>query len=147
MPAGLVYELVNSAMPGLVKVGKTPRLPSERAQELSSATGVATPFVVAFERAFADVDMAERLIHSELEQRGFRESKNREFLRAASSDVVRIILAVAESRPEPEEMAKRDLTLPAWTELLDDAAAYLEGEGDTFQDVSHHRRLHTPPKR
>jgi hypothetical protein len=142
MPSGYIYVLVNSAMPGLVKVGKTTRLPSDRAQELSTATGVATPFVVAFEHAFADVDTVERLVHSEMEQRGFRESKNREFFRVASSEVVRIILAIAESCPGPSGMADKEQTLPVWTELLDQAAAYLDGEDDTFQDVDEALRLY-----
>ena len=41
---GYVYVLINSSMPNLVKIGKTTKDPNERVKELSSATGVATPF-------------------------------------------------------------------------------------------------------
>ncbi len=65
--AGYIYVLVNSAMPGLVKVGKTARDPVGRAQELSGATGVAAPFMVVFEQVFVDCDAAESAIHRSLE--------------------------------------------------------------------------------
>ena len=45
---GWVYALINRSYDGLVKIGKTTRHPSERAEELSSASGVPTPFTVAF---------------------------------------------------------------------------------------------------
>jgi hypothetical protein len=54
MAVGYLYVLVNSSMPGLVKVGKTARSPTQRADELSGVTGVATPFIVAFEQQFAE---------------------------------------------------------------------------------------------
>jgi hypothetical protein len=142
MAAGYVYVLVNSSMPGLVKVGKTTRPPSDRAQELSSPTGVATPFVVAFEQLFSDVDKAERRIHAELEQHGLRETRNREFFRAASSQVVRIILGVAADLPNEETTCPSDPVLEPWNEMLESAAAHLEGEGDSFQDPDEAIRLY-----
>jgi hypothetical protein len=78
-------------MPGLVKVGKTTRDPDQRADELSSVTGVATPFVVAFQQHFADCDAAEDFIHVRLQECGYRESSNREFFRARANDVIRIV--------------------------------------------------------
>lgn len=92
MAAGYLYVLVNSSLPGLVKVGKTTRDPTDRAQELSNATGVPTPFVLAFDSYFADCDAAEQYVHTELEIRGLRESKNREFFRAPSAEVIKILL-------------------------------------------------------
>ena len=46
---GYVYILVNDSMPGLIKIGKTARNSLARAKDLSSSTGVPTPFKVAFE--------------------------------------------------------------------------------------------------
>jgi len=64
-------------MPNLVKIGKTTKSTVERAKELSSATGVATPFHVAFELPVSDCDMAERLLHERLASH--RISSDREF--------------------------------------------------------------------
>ena len=49
MAQGFVYILVNPAFPGYIKVGKTTKTPEERAKELSAATGVPTPFIVAYD--------------------------------------------------------------------------------------------------
>ena len=59
MSSGYLYVLANSSIPGLVKIGKTTRLPSERADELSRVTGVATPFIVVYEDYFDDCAAAE----------------------------------------------------------------------------------------
>ena len=48
MAQGYVYALINSSLIGLVKVGKTIKDPEIRAKEISSDTGVPTPFIVAF---------------------------------------------------------------------------------------------------
>ena len=139
MAAGYIYVLVNSSMPGLLKVGKTTRLPSERVQELSAATGVATPFIVAFEEPCEDCDAAESSIHAELERRGFRQAANREFFRATPNEVIRIILSVsARSKATPptdsilniEETPGRP-----WDDLLAEADALYNGDGENLQDV------------
>ncbi len=92
MEQGWVYVMVNSSMPGLSKVGCTTRAPHDRAAELSGVTGVATPFVVAYEQAFADCHAAERAIHAELDQRGLRVHARREFFSCAPAEVVRLLL-------------------------------------------------------
>ena len=43
---GIVYALINEAMPGLVKIGMTSRLEiTQRMKELYNSTGVPLPFV------------------------------------------------------------------------------------------------------
>lgn len=91
MAAGYIYALVNSSMPGLVKVGKTTRAPADRAAELSGVTGVATPFIVAYEAWFNDCDEAEAFVHAALVQRGLRVSEGREFFRARTAEVIDVI--------------------------------------------------------
>ena len=86
-------------MPGLVKVGKMTRQPSERASELSGVTGVATPFIVVYEDHFPDCDAAEIFVHTQLASAGLRLSDNREFFRASVSDVVKIIATMHSKLP------------------------------------------------
>lgn len=43
---GFIYVLVSSEKPNLVKIGITERDPEKRAQELTSSTGVAMPYIV-----------------------------------------------------------------------------------------------------
>jgi hypothetical protein len=131
MEQGWVYVLVNSSVPGLVKVGRTTKPVAERAAELSAATGVATPFLVAFDQAFTDCATAERAIHAELDRRGLRLAPNREFFRGPASDIIRIILQAAEGTPA-EAPVTPDLSANA---LLQAGDRFLLGLGDTLQDT------------
>ena len=90
-----IYVLVNSSMPGLCKIGKTTRDPESRATELSSDTGVPTPFVVAWEEEVSDCSAAEREIHRRLA--GSRESDNREFFRVDSRMAIEVVQDVCRS--------------------------------------------------
>jgi hypothetical protein len=82
MAAGFLYVLINPSMPGLAKVGKTERNPTERVGELSSATGVPSRFILAFQQPVADCDFAELWVHRELERGGYRLTSGREFFNA-----------------------------------------------------------------
>lgn len=88
---GHVYLLVNSSMPGLVKIGYTDRDPHRRAEELSVVTGVAVPFVVAFSVAVPNPAELEEKIHTVLEE--FRISNNREFFRVSVGRAIAAIEA------------------------------------------------------
>lgn len=145
MAAGYIYVLVNSSLPDLVKVGKTTRSPAERAQELSKSTGVPTQFVVAFEEYFDDCDNAEDAVHSELEARGFRQSKNREFFRAKPNEVMRVILKVASRNPTTAAVLDEhdeSSTSQPWADILNQAYDLLEGNGDELQDTEEALRLY-----
>lgn len=89
--AGIVYVLINPSFQGLLKIGKTERSSEERARELSIATGVPTPFIVAFEEHFDDCVAAEKLVHALLEEQGCRVTQNREFFSLALKDAVRAV--------------------------------------------------------
>ena len=93
---GYVYVMINPSYEGLVKIGKTTKDPEERAKELSSATGIATPFIVAYKRMFNDCSRAESLIHSILEERGHRINKSREFFSISISDAINVLLEIKE---------------------------------------------------
>ncbi|MCV2495834.1 GIY-YIG nuclease family protein [Pseudomonas paraeruginosa] len=77
MNYGFIYCLSNPSMPGIYKVGKTDRAPSQRCFELSNSTSVPEPFFILF---YIEVDNAlqtERALHRDLDD--FRVSPNREF--------------------------------------------------------------------
>jgi hypothetical protein len=132
MEQGWIYVLVNSSIPGLIKVGRTTRLPSERAAELSASTSVATPFVVAFEQPCADCAAAERAVHAELDRRGLRAAANREFFRGSTTDIVRVVLAcTSPADPAPDSRSQH-----AAADLLAEGDRHLFGRGETLQDLA-----------
>ena len=78
MNPGWVYILTNESLQSnYLKIGYTTNEPSVRASEISSATGVATPFRVAYSETVHDCVRAERLVHQKLEK--YRVNNNREF--------------------------------------------------------------------
>lgn len=85
---GYVYALINPSMDGLVKIGKTSKAPKERAKELSSATGVATPFIVAYYRKFKNYDNAEKALHNYFEAKGVRYNSTREFFEIEINEAI-----------------------------------------------------------
>lgn len=96
MPSGYLYVLVNPSIPGLAKVGKTTREPADRVTELSSATGVASPFVLLYQQPVADCDKAEEWVHDALTSRGWRYAPNREFFSAPSHEIVALVFQAAQ---------------------------------------------------
>ena len=95
MPAGFLYVLINPSMPGLAKVGKTTRDPADRVSELSSATGVPSPFILAFQQPVVECDTAELWVHNELERNGYRIADNREFFSAPLHEIIPVIVQAA----------------------------------------------------
>ena len=77
MDKGYVYILVNKSMPGLIKIGQTTKKPEERAKELSSPTGVAAPFEVAYALCSSQYESLEKRMHTALAKH--RTNNNREF--------------------------------------------------------------------
>ena len=90
---GWVYILTNEALPGMVKIGLTTRTPTERAGELTAASGVPLPFVVAWARAVSDCAYVEAAVHRMLDDR--RVSGKREFFRVDPQTARQVIEAAA----------------------------------------------------
>ena len=88
---GHLYVLINPTFQHLVKVGQTSRDVEVRCAELSAVTGLPTPFIIAYKKECGNPSLAERLVHQELDLRGFRNKSNREFFDAPLSEVVDII--------------------------------------------------------
>ena len=84
--SGYVYCLTNEAIPKLVKIGKTARDPQVRAAEISAATGVPTPFEVAWARKVPDMDKAEAALHAALSD--YRLTRRREFFRCTAAEAL-----------------------------------------------------------
>ena len=84
---GVVY-VMRSGSHGLdvYKIGKTRRPPDVRANELTRATGVPTPFGVLASWEVGDIDVVEREAHRRL--RPYRVSRRREFFRVQLSTIV-----------------------------------------------------------
>ena len=101
---GYVYALLNAAMPGLVKIGKTEREPEDRAKELSGETGIPTPFLVAYAEWFKDCSAAEDYVHALLEQKGFRVAQNREFFSAPVKAAIQAIVKAKEREDRSGEL-------------------------------------------
>jgi len=157
---GYLYVLANSSMPDLVKVGKTTRHPSQRAEELSGVSGVPTPFIVVYEQFFNDCDAAESFVHALLSQRGFRISEGREFFSARASEVVNAIIQVPGAEV-PEQLRDELLAINAnqnddledmelnagepvepWRDIFEEAQHYHYGQGDYIEDSVEALRLY-----
>jgi hypothetical protein len=90
MSSGFVYVLSNPSMPGIVKIGKTTRLPSDRASELyKQSSGVPEQFKVEFAMWTQDCDDIESCVHESLDE--FRVNQSREFFSVAVFEAVRIV--------------------------------------------------------
>lgn len=93
---GYIYVLMNPSLQNMVKIGKTTRTPEERAKELSSNTGVPTPFVVVYSYLFEDCTLAENFVHTYLETKGYRVSSNREFFEIPINEAVDSVIKAKE---------------------------------------------------
>lgn len=94
MAHGFIYILTNSSMPGLLKIGKTTRLPRDRAAELSAVTGIAAPFEVAYSRYVTDCDKVELLIHGRLGRSRYR--GDREFFQVSLDEATEVVSEICE---------------------------------------------------
>jgi hypothetical protein len=92
MSGGYVYILINSSMPGLIKIGRTIRDSKARARELHS-TGVPTPFEVAFELFSESHEELEQKLHKQISE--FRVSDNREFFRYPLKHAIQNLLELS----------------------------------------------------
>lgn len=97
MAKGFVYILRNEAMPGLLKIGYSVKVPTERVGELFT-TGVPEPFELAYYCLVENADKLEPAIHRNLS--AYRHKGNREFFRIELEAAVRSIASLC--KPEHE---------------------------------------------
>jgi hypothetical protein len=84
-----VYVLVNTSVPNMVKIGMTTTTPTQRAREISSATGVATPWIPVFEFRCFRSDLLEAEIHEYFH--AHRVNKHREMFSVDSHTAQKVI--------------------------------------------------------
>lgn len=97
MAKGFVYILRNEAMPGLLKIGYSVKVPTERVDELFT-TGVPEPFKLAYYCLVENADKLEPSIHRHLSD--YRHRGNREFFRIELEAAVQSITNLC--KPEHE---------------------------------------------
>lgn len=97
MTKGFIYILSNPAMPGLLKIGLSQKVPDQRAEELFT-TGVPQPFIVEYYCIVDDCSDLEEQVHGEL--RHYRVHPEREFFQ----------IDLARARTVVESFAKPELT-------------------------------------
>jgi hypothetical protein len=97
MAKGFIYILYNTAMPGLLKVGYSIKVPTERVEELFT-TGVPEPFKLAYYCLVENAGKLERQIHENLSD--YRHRGNREFFRIELEYAVKCITNLC--KPEHE---------------------------------------------
>ncbi|MDF1851945.1 MAG: GIY-YIG nuclease family protein [Verrucomicrobiales bacterium] len=88
MNPGYIYILQNPSLDEThLKIGRTTRDPDERAAEISSSTGVPTPFEVAWWSESVDCHRAESILHHHLTP--YRTNTAREFFELDLDEAIR----------------------------------------------------------
>lgn len=89
MATGYIYILSNASMQGMLKIGFTCSSVEKRARELSSVSGVPSPFVIEYFHLSDDVEEVEDLIHSALGHA--RVADGREFFFISVTEAIGVI--------------------------------------------------------
>jgi hypothetical protein len=88
-PSEYVYVLVNKSVPNMVKIGMTTTTPTQRAHEISRATGVVMPWIPVFEFRCFRSDLLEAEVHEYLHPH--RVNTHREMFSIDSHTAQRVI--------------------------------------------------------
>lgn len=102
---GIVYILVNEAMPGYIKIGKTTTSVEQRILELST-TAIPVPFECFYAARVDRMNEVERALHDAFGD--FRKNPKREFFNVSPERVVAVLrlLALEEVTPSPDAGVK-----------------------------------------
>jgi hypothetical protein len=99
---GSVCVLTNPSLPQQVAILAAFGRPEQCGVELSGATGVPEPFHLAYYRPFENAALAERIVHSVLEEQGLRAGVRREFFGVSAVDAQGLVDQVAERLDDAE---------------------------------------------
>lgn len=133
-----VYVLLNPAHMRYVKIGWTSKSPEERARELSAATGVPQPFLVAYEATVSDGPSAEADIHARLTALGHRLNPSREFFEIALKEAIAIVDQVCQEYQHAQDglLHLREEQSPSPAEIAQLGWDYLNGTETLLQDLA-----------
>lgn len=73
-----IYILMNKHMPGILKIGYTSKSIYQRVSSINAATGVVSPWIIAFGYKCIDGYQLEQAIHTRLTNMGIRINSKRE---------------------------------------------------------------------
>jgi len=104
--SGWIYILKRTREKAL-KIGKTSRMPEERAEELSNVTGVSTPYVVIYAREVINMDECEKEVHKKLSQNRFR----KEFFDVDVKTAISVVDEVCESNLKNKNELNQELKI------------------------------------
>jgi hypothetical protein len=105
MSEGTIYILINEAMPGYTKVGKTTTSVEQRMRQLDT-TGVPLPFECYYAARVADVDFAETQLHDAFDDQRVR--KRREFFEIDPERIRSALLLAALEDVTPKDDVVED---------------------------------------
>ena len=103
---GIIYILINEAMPGYTKVGRTTTNVEQRMRELDS-TGVPLPFECFYAARVADCNAAERLLHDAFADNRVR--SRREFFQISAERVASALRLAAIEDVTPRDDVVEDI--------------------------------------
>lgn len=136
-----IYILFNSSHKTILKIGRTSRTPEERARELSAPTGVAQPYIVAYESLVSDSIAAESMIHEVLDS--FRVNKSREFFELPLKDAVKVVNNVCQQFLVKDDSVdfEDEVTTHSGFDYFSLAIDHLDGSETVFQDFGEAQAL------
>lgn len=97
---GIIYILINEAMPGLVKIGQTNTTIEQRMRDLYK-TGVPVPFECFHASVVENMEDVEKRIHRAFNK--YRVNKNREFFEIEPGSILEILQMVEVEDVTPQE--------------------------------------------
>jgi hypothetical protein len=109
---GHVYVMLNPAMPGVVKIGRTRDQTRARARQLYS-TGVPKKFVVLWQEVVHDSDKVEQEVHERFKD--LRVNPRREFFEVEPQQAIRTLMEVA--RPYFFDLSEKSRRIAITDEL------------------------------
>lgn len=149
MAHGILYFLVNEAMPGLVKIGHTTGKLESRLQQLSS-TSVPSHFRVVASFYVNDSRRCEKDVHTKLRQ--FRSNPKREFFVGSPALLIEEAISVIGPHLSSSEMASLPMAPLGYEPDEDDIYfmffllhdCYAEGGSYSSEELAEHHNAYDP---